>query len=99
MAYNRYQGNTGRVVRVETSPASAAMVPHRHTAPHQTKKPPSLFSNIGGELGGILSKFGKGFSLSSLETEDIILLLILYLMYRESGDIELLVTMGGMLFL
>lgn len=32
-----------------------------------------------------------------LETEDLLLLLILYLLYRESGDKELLMTMGAML--
>ena len=31
-----------------------------------------------------------------LETEDLLLLLILYLMYRESGDSELLIIMGAM---
>ena len=35
--------------------------------------------------------------LRSLETEDILLLLILYLMYRESGDKELLIIIGAML--
>lgn len=34
-----------------------------------------------------------------LETEDLILLLILYLMYRESGEIELLFILGAMLLL
>ena len=34
-----------------------------------------------------------------LETDDIILLLILYLMYRESGDSELLIIMGAMFLL
>ena len=34
-----------------------------------------------------------------LETEDLILLLILYLMYRESGEIELLFVLGAMLLL
>lgn len=45
-------------------------------------------------LSGILPE-----SLSELETEDIILLLILYLMYRESGDSELLIIMGAMFLL
>ena len=34
-----------------------------------------------------------------LDNDDIILLLILYLMYRESGDSELLVIMGAMFLL
>lgn len=32
-----------------------------------------------------------------LQTDDLLLLLILYLMYRESGDKELLFMMGAML--
>ncbi len=38
-------------------------------------------------------------SLASLETEDLLLILILYLMYRESGDKELLIIMGAMYLL
>lgn len=34
-----------------------------------------------------------------LETEDLILLLILYLMYRESGETELLFILGAMFLL
>ena len=37
--------------------------------------------------------------IGELETEDIILLLILYLMYRESGDSDLLIIMGAMFLL
>lgn len=32
-----------------------------------------------------------------LESDDLLMLLILYLMYRESGDRELLILMGAML--
>ncbi|MCD8116261.1 MAG: hypothetical protein LUE21_03975 [Oscillospiraceae bacterium] len=32
-----------------------------------------------------------------LETDDLILALILYLMYRESGDKDLLIMLGAML--
>ncbi len=35
--------------------------------------------------------------LRALETEDLLLLAVLYLMYRESGDTELLIIMGAML--
>ena len=38
-------------------------------------------------------------NLGKLETEDFILLLILYLMYRDSGDTELLIIMGALLFM
>ena len=38
-------------------------------------------------------------SLRDLETEDLLLLLILYLLYRESGDPEWLLTLAAMVFL
>ena len=47
-----------------------------------------------GDIGRLLpDKIGE------LETDDIILLLILYLLYRESGDSELLIIMGAMFLL
>jgi len=52
----------------------------------------------GGMLGGLGSILSK-FSLSNLELEDIMLVGILYLLYRESGNIELLLIAGAMLFL
>jgi hypothetical protein len=45
------------------------------------------------QLQRLLSGVGE------LETEDLLLLLILYLLYRESGDQDWLVTLGAMLFL
>ena len=50
-------------------------------------------------LPGGLQQLLKKFSLADLESEDLLLILVLYLMYRESGDKELLFILGGMLFL
>ncbi|MBR4057026.1 MAG: hypothetical protein IKK00_02670 [Oscillospiraceae bacterium] len=52
-----------------------------------------------GKAGGLLRGLTSKLDLSRLETEDLILLLILYLLYRESGDEEMLIMMGAMLFL
>ena len=52
-------------------------------------------SGEGGRRAAVLQKF----SLADLESEDLLLILVLYLMYRESGDKELLFILGGMLFL
>ena len=52
-------------------------------------------STTGGGLQQLLQKF----SLADLESEDLLLILVLYLLYRESGDKELLFILGGMLFL
>lgn len=62
----------------------------------EEKSSPLNFKNImEGGLGGLLDKF----NISKLETEDIILLLMLYLLYRDSGDSEFLIIMAVMLFL
>lgn len=88
---NRWQGNTGKVVRIEE--------PSDRGRPDTPKKPPSpppagKSSPLPFLPAGL---FPGGFP--ELETEDIILLLILYLMYRESGDSELLIIMGAMFLL
>lgn len=91
--YNRYQGNTGRVRRMEESapPQKAApspLPPPRPPSPPQRR--PGLLDSLGRLLPGTREE---------LETEDLLLLLILYLMYRESGDSDLLIVMGAMFLL
>jgi len=85
-AYNRYKGNSGeRPVRVESAPPQRCPMPPppRAAEPSLTQKFRSLSSFLPKELG-------------RLETEDLLLVLILYLMYRESGDRELLIIMGAL---
>ena len=106
--YNRYQGNSGKVTRVREAHDNAP--PSRSEEPnHAGAKPIGAYtSNTSGSfepalrlpsfISGGLGKLLSG-SLAGLETEDIILLLILYLMYRESGDSELLIMMGAMFLL
>lgn len=105
--YNHYQGNTGRVRRVEEHPAAspkqASPPPQSQRSPSKQppmamtplRRPPSPLSGLSGEMGKLLGKLSH----IDLDTEDFILLLILYLMYRESGDDELLWMMAGMVFL
>ena len=101
-SYNRYHGNSGRITRVDERPvasASASPQPIRLSTPmpaprYNSKPKPKPLPLLGGSLSELLPK-----SLGQLETEDIILLLILYLMYRESGDSELLIIMGAMFLL
>ena len=50
-------------------------------------------------ISGLLGKLVPGALREGLELEDLLLMLILYLMYRESGDKELLIVLGAMLFL
>ena len=95
--YKRYQGNSGRVERIEerdfpAPPAFAPPPPASPPSPLPAAPPPS------GSLTRLLGQFLPGVR-EPLETEDLLLLLILYLLYRESGDRELLIVMGAMLFL
>jgi len=55
------------------------------------RRPPRAPGGPGGVLGGILNKLGPG----RLEIEDYILMLIMYLLYRESGDTELLMILAA----
>lgn len=97
---NRYQGNSGQMRRYmepgEAEHGSGRPGP-RQPARIKTEPGPredrGLLSSLEG-LGKLLPE-----RLGELETEDIILLLILYLMYRESGDSELLIIMGAMFLL
>ncbi len=90
--YNRYQGNSGRVERVPDAP-QPEIRPHPPAPFGGNNKPPP------GLPGGGLQQLLQKFSLADLESEDLLLILVLYLMYRESGDKELLFILGGMLFL
>ena len=96
---NRYDGNTGRFVHVpEHGPAvfrpPAEARPAAGSQGHETQKTPSQSGILGG-LGKILSKLSK----PNIEMEDLILVGVFYLLYRESGDIEFLLIAGAMLFL
>ena len=95
---NRYQGNSGRMERVPESgerPASPRPPPRPPPGgpPRQPAQRSGLLQGLGSLTDLLPGKIGE------LETEDYILLLILYLMYRESGDSELLIIMGAMFLL
>ena len=75
---------------MEDHPSAKSPTPCRPPLPPPIAKPPK-------RSGLIPEKLTK--SLASLETEDLLLILILYLMYRESGDKELLIIMGAMYLL
>jgi hypothetical protein len=88
---NRYQGNSGHPVRY-AEPGDRR---------HNERPEPPQHHQMQQEPQSLLGELGKALPerIGELETEDIILLLILYLMYRESGDSELLIIMGGMFLL
>ena len=93
-AYNLYRGNGGRAERIDDHRRAQPSPSQRQTPPH--RPPPASPMPPVGKLP-ILGDLPK--KLSELETEDLLLILILYLMYRESGDKELLIIMGAMYLL
>lgn len=97
---NRYQGNTGRVQRIDDTAAPPQREPPRteKSAADTGRTQKETVSGAGGTRD-VLAQLIPGAleQLRSLETEDVLLLLILYLMYRESGDKELLIIIGAML--
>lgn len=94
--YNRYQGNSGKVERIHDTPQPARR-PQPAMVPVNRPKPPS--AQAGGGLANTFQNLLQKFSLADLETEDLLLILILYLMYKESGDKELLFILGGLFLL
>ena len=102
----RYEGNTGRVRYLaeehgpEPSPGPPPPPPEPpDRKPSGTVPPPHERGNPLSELlPRQLQRMLSG-SLRDLETEDLLLLLILYLLYRETGDPDWLLTLGAMLFL
>lgn len=107
--YNHYQGNSGRVRRIPDTPQpeirpKAAPPAGRGSsplsaAPHPAGRPKPPPAKAGGGLNDLVGGLMQKLSLQDLEMEDLLLILILYLMYRESGDKELLVILGSLFLL
>lgn len=97
--YKRYRGNSGRV---EYVPEPRREPPRRPAPPPPdpilppSGPGPSRPGSPGPRPPGRPGLFPPALQ---LETEDLLLLLILYFLYRESGDSELLMIIGAMLFL
>ena len=88
---NRWQGNTGKVQRIDESSLGKK-------EPFRAVPPPQSPGRAAESIAKRIEKLVPGIK-EPLDNEDIILLLILYLMYRESGDSELLIIMGAMFLL
>ena len=87
----RYDASTGRVRDMPESIAAPPMVPPPPPPmmpPRPRPAPPLPFGGL--FPGRLLSGLGD------FDSGDLILLLILWLLYRESGDFELLVIMAAM---
>ena len=101
MAYNRYNGSTGERARMEGPPPEnvrSEPPPHgdapERPAPQSEKTPPSPLLSLRSGLDGIFERLDP----KRLETEDLLVLAILWLLYRESGDWEMLIALGAYYF-
>jgi hypothetical protein len=90
--YKVYHGGGGRPHRVEDAPQR----PHP-VSPPPMPPPPFTDGPVEPIRQAVESLLGR--ITLELETEDLILLLIVYLMYRESGELELLFVLGALLLL
>lgn len=98
---NRYDGKTGRVehipdpdLTVNTAAFGTIPEPSVGNGRAEYKKPSGAAGVLDG-ISGIFSRIKK----SVPEIEDMVLVGVLYLLYKESGDIEFLLIAGAMLFM
>ena len=89
---HRYEGNTGRMRPMPEPEDLPPPPPPAVPAPPPPRRPQGFFPGFT-PLGRMLP------GAADFETEDLLLLLILYLLYRESGDEELLIILGAMFLL
>ena len=94
---NRYIGNTGQVQRIPEPQQRVHPAAEHHGGLQPTQKPPP--KQTGGGLSAPVQRLLNRISPANLEQEDLILLLILYLLYRESGKKEFLITLAAFVFL
>lgn len=89
-----YSGAYGR--RQQQRPAPTQPPPGAGERPRPEKRPPHHGEDkLSGAVGALMRKLES--MSTSMETDDLIMALILYLMYRESGDKDLLIMLGAML--
>lgn len=91
--YKRYSG--GRVIEVEDGVPEPAT--ERREAPPPPVPPPVPSAAVPGAGRGPLDFLTS--RLGELEPNDLLLCLVLYLLYKESGDTEMLITLGAYLLL
>jgi len=86
---NLYQGNSGqrRFIPEREQHKNASSPPKLPPVSNAPPKPK-------GALDGVLRRLDIG----SLETEDFLVLAILWLLYKESGKTEMLIAMAAYLF-
>ena len=96
--YNRYTshdtGDFSPVEPLQQQEPPPQQPPHHRQPPHQPppSDAPPVWEKLRGLLSGLLGKF------TDLDSGDLLLLAMLYLLYRDGGDEELMIAIG-LLFL
>lgn len=86
--YNRYVRNdNGEYRRIN--------VAQEHTVRSEKGIEPEVVAKPGGQLNAILSKL----RLDEIDTGDLLLLVLLFLLFREGEDEELLIALGLLLIM
>lgn len=86
--YNRYVRNDAGVY--QRVPAGESETAFSHDPPHERP---------GSGVAGLLSQLMGKLKLDDLDTGDLLLLAILFLLFRDSEDEELLIALGLLLIL
>ena len=86
-----YSGAYGARQREQTQPHDREQPARRP----ESDRPPQREDKLSGAVGALMRKVES--MSANMETDDLIMALILYLMYRESGDKDLLIMLGAML--
>ncbi len=87
-----------RMTRYNAATGHREHLPETEHMPPTAEKPPRPKAGRGGNNMNLSEIFSR-LSPQNLEQEDLILMLILFLLWRESGDRELLIALGAFLFL
>lgn len=95
--YNRYLDRQ-QLTELAREPEANRAAADEH-GPEDARCPPPSPGELAGGLSQLLSGVKRHFSLSQLDTGDILLVLIILLLYLEGDSLELVITLGLMLLL
>ena len=99
--YNRYVRNDAGIYRRIDAERTYAPPQHTDAKHREPPKPHQNTAPLGGLLGadGLLSGILGKLKLSELDTGDLLLLVILFLLFKDGEDEELLIALGLLLIL
>lgn len=95
--YNRYISNTGGTFHHPTEESPCTAPPPHEPTPHSAPTPPPSEGHDG--LTGLLRHMLDRFHLDGVDTGDLLILGLLFFLFREDADEELLFALGLLLIL